>query len=133
MQRILTIVFFAMTLLLGCSQDHSGSVPGLSGFIDLLKENGVHGDLKVEPPFTDDMEYVGSYQIALFTSTRIISVFKFKTLEKAQFNLEEAIKNPRMTGQARNGTFVMAATFFPPDEAAVAAIRNLFVNHEFAQ
>lgn len=87
----------------------------------------------MEPPFNDDMEYIATYKIAVFTSTRIISIFKFKTSEKAQFNLEEAMKNPHMAGQARNGAFVMAATFFPPDEAAVAAIRDLFVSHEFVE
>ena len=133
MQRLLTIIFLSTVILSGCSQDQSGSVPGLSGFIDLLKANGIHGDLLVEPPFTDDMEYVGSYQIAVFTSTRIVSIFKFKTEAKARSNLEEAMQNPRMTGQARNGTFVMAATFFPPDEQAVAIIKDLFVNHEFIE
>ena len=105
----------------------------MSGFIDVLKENGVDGDLMMERPSNEDIEYIASYQIAVFTSTRILSIFKFKTPEAAQSNLEQAMKNPRMTGQARNGTYVMAATFFPPDEEAVAAIRELFTSHQFAE
>jgi hypothetical protein len=133
MTRFFTICFLSTAILFGCGQDQTGTIPGISGFIDLLEENGIHGDVTMEPPFNDDMEYIATYKIAVFTSTRIISIFKFKTSEKAQFNLEEAMKNPRMAGQARNGTFVMAATFFPPDEAAVAAIRDLFVSHEFVE
>ena len=133
MKRILTVLFSSIILLSGCSQDPGYRVPGVSGFIDVLKENGIHGDLTMEPPFNDDMEYIATYQIAMFTSTRILSIFKFKTPEAAQSNLEEAMKNPRMAGQARNGTFVMAATFFPPDEKAVAAIRELFINYKFTE
>ncbi len=133
MKRFFTICFLATTIFPGCGQDPADTIPGISGFIDLLKENGIHGDLTMERPSNDDMEYIATYKIALFTSTRIISIFKFKTLEKAQFNLEEAMQNPRMAGQARNGTFVMAATFFPPDEAAVTTIRDLFVSHEFVE
>ena len=133
MKRILTVLFLSTILLVGCSQDPGYRVPGVSGFIDVLKENGIHGDLTMEPPFNDDMEYIASYQIAVFTSTRILSIFKFKTPQAAQSNLEDAMKNPRMTGQARNGTFVMAATFFPPDEEAVATIRELFTSHKFVE
>ena len=133
MKRILTVLFFSTILLFGCGQDPGSKIPGVSGFIDVLKENGIHGDLMMEPPFNDDMEYIASYQIAVFTSTRILSIFKFKTPQAAQSNLEDAMKNPRMTGQARNGTFVMAAIFFPPDEEAVAAIRELFTNHKFTE
>ena len=133
MKRIQTVFLLSTILLVGCSQDPGYRVPGVSGFIDVLRENGIHGDLTMEPPFNDDMEYIASYQIAVFTSTRILSIFKFKTPEAAQSNLEDAMKNPRMTGQARNGTFLLAATFFPPDEEAVAAIRELFINHNFTQ
>ncbi len=133
MKRILTVLFLSTVLLVGCSQDPGYRVAGVSGFIDVLKENGIHGDLMMERPSNEDIEYIASYQIAVFTSTRILSIFKFKTPEAAQSNLEEAMKNPRMSGQARNGTFLMAAIFFPPDEAAVAAIRELFMNHEFTE
>ncbi len=133
MKRILTVLFLSTLLLFGCGQDPVGKVPGISGFIDVLKENGIHGDLNMEPPFNDDMEYIATYQIAVYTSTRLLSIFKFKTPQAAQSNLEEAMKNPRMSGQARNGTFVMAAVFYPPDEAAVATIRELFTKHEFVE
>ena len=133
MKRLLTILCLSTTPLSSCSQDPGYRVPGVSGFIDVLKENGIHGDLMMERPSNEDIEYIASYQIAVFTSTRILSIFKFKTPEAAQSNLEQAMKNPRMTGQARNGTFVMAATFFPPDEEAVAAIRELFTNHKFTE
>jgi hypothetical protein len=58
-------------------------------------------------------------------------VFKFKDAEKAEANLQEALKNDKLSGQASNGTLVMAATFYPPDEEAVEKIKALFLAHEF--
>ncbi len=131
MKYFLTSLIVSLTLLTGCSQEGMKAPAELSPFIEALKANGVDGTLLVRAPFNEDMEYVAEYTISRYASTRIISVFKFKDSEKAQENLQEALKNDRLSGQTRNGAFVMAVTFYPPDEEAVEKIKALFLAHEF--
>ena len=85
----------------------------------------------IRAPFNEDMEYVAEYTIARYASTRVITLFKFKDAEKAKAGLQEALKNDKLSGQASNATFVMAATFYPPDDEAVEKIKVLFLAHEF--
>ncbi len=77
------------------------------------------------------MDYVAEYAIAKYASTRIISLFKFRDADKAEMNLLESLKNNKLSGQARNGKFVMVATFFPSDEVAVDKIKLLFLAQKF--
>jgi hypothetical protein len=131
MKNFLISLLVSLTLLSGCSEEGVKTPVEMSAFIEELKTNGVEGSLLIRAPFNEDMEYVAEYAIAKYTSTRIISVFKFKDAEKAEANLQEALKNDKLSGQASNGTFVMAATFYPPDEEAVEKIKALFLAHEF--
>jgi len=120
-----------LILLSACSQQGVQAPPELSAFIEALQENGMDGYLTLRGPVNEDMEYVAEYTIAKYSSTRIISLFKCKDAEKAAANLAEALKNTKLSGQASNGTFIMAATFYPPDEKAVEKIKALFLAHEF--
>jgi len=131
MKNFLISLCMSLALLSGCSQEGVKAPADLSAFIDVLKENGVDGTLLVRAPFNEDMEYVAEYAIARFASTRIISFFKFKDAEKADANLQDLLKNDKLSGQASNGTFIMAATFYPPDDEAVEKIKALFLAHEF--
>ena len=131
MKNFLINLFVLLALLTGCSQEGVKTPVELSAFIEELKANGVEGSLLLTEPFNEDMEYVAEYAIAKYTSTRIISFFKFKDSEKAEANLKEALKNEKLSGQASNGTFIMALTFYPPDKEAVEKIRALFLAHEF--
>ena len=131
MKKFLVSLLVSLTLLSGCSEEGVKTPVEMSAFIEELKANGVEGSLLIRAPFNEDMEYVAEYAIAKYTSTRIISVFKFKDAEKAEANLQEALKNDKLSGQASNGTFVMAATFYPPDEEAVEKIKALFLAHVF--
>jgi len=131
MNRFLTSLFVSMILLTGCGQPPVNAPAELGAFIDELKDNGVDGTLLVRPPFNADMEYVAEYEVARYASTRVITLFKFADAEKAQVNLQEALKNDKLSGQARNGAFVMAATFYPPDDEAVEKIKALFLAHKF--
>ena len=131
MKNFLISLCASLALLGGCSQDGVKAPVELSAFIDVLKENGVDGSLLVRAPFNEDMEYIAEYAIARFASTRIISFFKFKDAEKADVNLQDLLKNDKLSGQASNGTFIMAATFYPPDDEAVEKIKALFLAHEF--
>ena len=131
MKNFLINLFVLLALLTGCSQEGVKTPVELSAFIEELKANGVEGSLLLTEPFDEDMEYVAEYAIAKYTSTRIISFFKFKDSEKAEANLKEALKNEKLSGQASNGTFIMALTFYPPDKEAVEKIRALFLAHEF--
>jgi len=131
MKKFLVSLLVSLTLLSGCSEEGVKTPVEMSAFIEELKANGVEGSLLIRAPFNEDMEYVAEYAIAKYTSTRIISLFKFKDAEKAEANLQEALKNDKLSGQASNGTFVMAATFYPPDEEAVEKIKALFLAHEF--
>ena len=131
MKNFLKNVLLPLILLTGCSQEGVKAPAQLSAFIEELKENGAEGSLLIRAPFNEDMEYVAEYAIAKYASTRIISFFKFKDVEKAEENLQEALKNEKLSGQASNATFMMAATFYPPDEEAVGKIRALFLAHEF--
>jgi len=131
MKNFLISLLVSLALLSGCSEEGVKTPVEMSAFIEELKANGVEGSLLIRAPFNEDMEYVAEYAIAKYTSTRIISVFKFKDAEKAEANLQEALKNDKLSGQASNGTFVMAATFYPPDEEAVEKIKALFLAHEF--
>ncbi len=109
MKNFLISLVVSLTLLGGCSSEEGVKTPlEISAFIEELKANGVDGSLLVRPPFNEDMEYVAEYTIARIASTRIISLFKFKDAEKAQANLQEALKNDKLSGQASNGRFVMA-------------------------
>jgi hypothetical protein len=103
----------------------------LGAFINELKANGVDGSLFVRAPLNEDMEYVAEYTIARYASTRVISLFKYKDPEKAEAGLREALKNKKLAGQASNATFVLAVTFYPPDNEAVENIQALFLAHEF--
>jgi len=131
MRGFLIIATLSLTSLLGCSPQGTPSTHEVSSFIEELESNGVDGSLEIQVPNNSDMEYIANYVISAYTSTRIISLFKFRNEEQAEFNLAEAQKNPKMSGQARNGTLLMAATFYPPDEEAVNKIRALFLAHTF--
>ena len=131
MKIFLIWLFTSLVMLTGCSQDGVQAPAELSVFVEELKENGVEGSLLIRAPFNEDMQYVAEYAIAKYASTRIVSFFKFKDAEKAEANLKEALKNPKLSGQASNGTFIMAATFYPPDEEAVEKIKAIFLAHEF--
>ena len=131
MHKILISILLPLTLLAACGQQGVQAPLELSAFIEVLKENGMDGSLTLRGPVNEDMEYVAEYAIAKYASTRIISLFKCKDAEKARANLEAAQKNPKLSGQAVNGTFIMAATFYPPDEEAVEKIKAIFLAHEF--
>jgi len=131
MNKLMMSILVPLILLSGCSQDDVQAPLDLSSFIEVLQENGVDGSLTLRGPVNEDMEYVAEYAIAKYSSTRIISLFKCKDAEKAAANLAEALKNPKLSGQASNGTFSMAATFYPPDEKAVEKIKAIFLVHEF--
>lgn len=131
MKVFLPGLFALLLLLAGCGQEGIKAPPELSGFIEELKANGVDGSLYIRPPFDDDMEYVAEYTIARYASTRIISIFKFRDPEKAEQNLQLALKNNKLSGQSRNGNFVMAVTFYPPDEEAVERIKAIFLAQTF--
>jgi hypothetical protein len=131
MKSVLICLFLSLTLLSGCSQEGVKAPAELSAFIDVLKKNGVDGSLLVRAPFNENMEYVAEYAIARFASTRIITFFKFKNAETVDANLQDLRKNDKLSGQASNGTFIMAATFYPPDDEAVEKIKALFLAHEF--
>ncbi len=131
MKKCLISLFVLLTLLTGCSQEGVKAPVELSAFIDELKENGVDGSLLMRKPLNKDMEYVAEYAISRYASTRIISFFKFKSAENVAENLQEVLKNDKLSGQASNGTIIMAATFYPPDDEAVEKIKALFLAHVF--
>ena len=131
MRSLSAIVMLLLTITLGCSSQETPSTLEVSSFIEELKSNGVDGSLEIQVPDNPDIEYIATYVVAAYTSTRIISFFKFTNEERAEFNLAEAMKNPKFAGQSRNGTLLMAATFYPPDEEAVNKIKVLFLAHTF--
>lgn len=132
MKNFLVSLFVALLLLTGCGREEGAGTPAeLSAFIEELKANGVDGSVLIRPPFNEDMDYVAEYAIAKYASTRIISLFRFKDAAKAEANLQESLKNDKLSGQARNGKFVMVATFFPADEEAVDKIKALFLAQKF--
>ena len=131
MKKLLMTLLVPLVLLTGCSQDGVPTPLEISSFIEELKKNGVDGTLSIRGPVNEDMEYVAEFAIAKYTSTRIISLFKCKDAEKARANLEEALKNTKLSGQASNGNFIMAATFYPPDEKAVEKIEAIFLAQVF--
>ncbi|MCP3670558.1 MAG: hypothetical protein GY814_09015 [Gammaproteobacteria bacterium] len=126
-------VFMGMLILglTGCAQNDADIEYGLGGFVELLKAEGVDGGLTMRKPINDGMVYVAEYAISQYTSTRIISIFKCKDEQSAESNLQEALKNEKLSGQARNGRYLMAATFYPAEEEAVAKIKKLFLAHKF--
>ncbi len=128
-------VFLGMLVLMlgltGCAEDGADADHGLGSFIKVLKAEGVDGNLTMTSPLNDSMVYVAEYAISRFTSTRIISIFKCKDEQKAEANLQDALKNDKLSGQARNGRYLMAATFYPAEEVAVGKIKELFLAHKF--
>ena len=131
MKNFSATAFLILPFLLGCSPQGTQTTHEVSSFIQELKGNGVDGALQIKAPINDDMDYIATYVISAYTSTRILTFFKCKDQEKAEYNLREAMKNPKLSGQARNGTIIMAATFYPPDEVAVGRIKELFTAHKF--
>jgi hypothetical protein len=131
MKLLLICVTLSLLLLTGCGQQSVNVPSALVSFIETLKENGVDGTLIIREPLNENMEYVAEYSIARYTSTRVLSFFKCKDAEKAEATLNEALQNKKLSGQMRNGDFVMAAIFYPPDEEAVEKLRALFLAHSF--
>jgi len=129
--RLIPALLVSLALLAGCSRQVVNTPPELGAFIGELKANGVDGSLFIRAPFSEDMEYIAEYTIARYASTRVVSLFKFKDAEKAGAGLREALENDKLSGQAGNATFVMAATFYPPDAEAVEKIKALFLAHKF--
>ena len=121
----------SLAVLIGCTPQGENAPLELSGFIEELKAHGLDGSLVLREPLGEDMDYVAEYAIAKYTSTRIISLFKCKDVATAERNLQQALENTKLSGQARNGTFVMAATFYPPDEESVEEIQKLFLEYRF--
>jgi len=130
-KRFSASAFLILAFLVGCGKQGTQTTHEVSSFIQELKANGVDGALQIKAPINDDMDYIATYVISAYTSTRILSFFKCRDQEKAEYNLREAMKNPKLSGQARNGTLIMAATFYPPDEEAVGRIKELFTAHKF--
>jgi len=130
MKRVAILFLLAVLGSSGCTKEDRFSGLEISGFIDLLKDKGIEGTLDIDKPSNEDIEYVANYVISKYTSTRIISFFKFTSLDRAERNLQDALKNPKMSGQALNGAILMTATFYPPDEEAVEKIRELFLGFE---
>jgi len=129
-------VFLGLLVLLvgltGCAQEGTAEKDhALGDFIEVLKGQGVDGDLTMQGPLNDDMLYVAEYAISKFTSTRIISIFKCKDEKGAEKNLQDSLKNDKLSGQARNGRYLMVATFYPAEELAVGKIKKLFLDHKF--
>jgi len=129
-------VFLGMLVLLvgltGCAQEGAAEKDhALGDFIEVLKAQGVDGDLTMQGPLNDDMLYVAEYAISKFTSTRIISILKCKDEKGAEKNLQDSLKNDKLSGQARNGRYLMVATFYPAEEQAVGKIKKLFLDHKF--
>lgn len=131
MTRVLLTVVLPLVLLFGCSQQEGYETIEVSSFIDKLKDNGVDGTTGLREVDNDDIEYVVTYVIAQYTSTRVLSFFKCTDEQAARKHLAKAMENPKLSGQARNGDVILAATFYPPDEEAVARIRELFLAHEW--
>ncbi len=131
MKKVLASLFLSIAVLSGCSQENAQTTHELGSFVDVLKENGVDGTMTVRSNANEDIDYIGTYVISAYASTRILSFFKCRDEETAEYNLREVIKNPKMTGQARNGAMIMAATFYPPDKEAVSKIKELFLGHPF--
>lgn len=131
MARYLAVLLILLPLLSGCSPQGTPTTREINSFIEVLQANGVKGALEIGKPLNDDMDYVATYVISAYTSTRILSFFKCRDSEKAERNLAEALKNPKLSGQARNGSMLMVATFYPPDDEAVAGIKALFMAHRF--
>ena len=132
LKRLVGVVLL-ITMLLGCTQDTVVyNDIAISSFTDELKKRGVEGVLEFSPLLNnDDMDYMATYVIAKFTSTRILSFFKCKTVEKAKSSLAQAMQNPKLTGQAVNGKYLMVITFYPPDDNAVNEIKASFLQHDF--
>lgn len=130
-KKSLLIILLPLVLLLGCGEDTAYKSTTISSFIDVLKQNGVDGTIEVAITDNEDIDYVATYVISAFTSTRILSFFKCRDEASAIKNLNDAMQNSKLSGQARNGTIIFAATFYPPDEKAVGEIRELFLAHEF--
>lgn len=131
MNKLAIILIVSVAVLFGCGTENASTNLVISGFIDHLRDQGVDGRLEIDIPNNDDIEYVANYVISKYTSTRVITLFKFTNIESAKINLSRAMENPKMSGQARNGTIIMAATFYPADEEAVNKIKDLFLEHKF--
>lgn len=131
MKKLAVFLFVSIAVLSGCAGEDAYSKLAISELIDQLRDQGVDGTLEIAIPDNEDIEYVANYVISKYTSTRIISFFKFTNMESAELNLKQAMNNPKMSGQARNGTILMAATFYPSDEEAVNKIKKLFLDFQF--
>ncbi len=132
MKKIAIFLLVSTIVLFGCAGEDAYSKLAIGGFVKYLRDQGVDGTLEIDIPDNEDIEYVANYVISKYTSTRVISFFKFTNLESAESNLQDAMKNPKMSGQARNGTIIMAATFYPSDEEAVNKIKDLFIDYKFS-
>lgn len=130
-KKSLLIILLPLVLLLGCGENTAYKSTTISSFIDVLKQNGVEGTVEVVMADNEDIDYVATYVISAFTSTRILSFFKCRDEASAIRNLKESMENPKLSGQARNGTIIFVATFYPPDDKAVGEIRELFLAHDF--
>jgi len=130
-QRPFLAALAVLVLLAGCGQQSIGIPVELSGFIDVMKEQGLDGTLTIREPRNEDIEYIAEYAIAKYASTRIISLVRFTDADKAAAGLQDALQNDKLTGQAANASFVMVATFYPPDAEAVEKIKALFLAHDF--
>lgn len=131
MRSVLIGMLVLMMGLTGCSQKALEADPALAAFLAVLKEEGVDGHLTIHSPLNDDMEYMAVFSISQYTSTRIISIFKCKDEQKAETNFQDSLKNEKLSGQARNGRYLIAATFFPEEPEAVEKIKVLFLAHKF--
>lgn len=127
----LACLLLCLLLAAGCDPQGAGAPQEIDAFIETLRENGVDGTLVIRRPANPDIEYIAEYSIARYASTRIVSLFRFREGADVDAHLQEARRNDKLGGQARNGRFIMAATFYPPDAAAVEKIRTLFLAHAF--
>ncbi len=133
MKEFAIILIVTTAVLFGCAGEDAHSDFAISGFINHLRDQGVDGTLDIGFPDNEEIEYIANYVISKYTSTRIITFFQFSNIESAKLNLKDAMKNPKMSGQSRNGTIIMAATFYPSDEEAVNKVKCLFLDYALNQ
>ena len=112
------------------AENRSAASPQLESLNNHLWNNGVRASLSVVNEQVDHCQAVGHLRLGLNPSKfQVVTVTFSESVAEATLAEEAALSAPQYTAVQRNGKFVMACTFQPPDAELEKRVSTVFLSY----